>query len=120
GALRVDVGGGWVACGLGGGRGDGPAVLTTTIKESRRFVHPEDLSRIDGAAAEAQRSGGNWKAEYRVVAPPGHPHAGETRWIAVEGSVVRDAHGAPIQLFGVTRDITLSKRREQPLAQRTI
>jgi two-component sensor histidine kinase len=32
--------------------------------------------------------------------------------------MVRNARGAPMQLFGVTRDITLSKRAEQALADR--
>jgi PAS domain S-box-containing protein len=84
----------------------------------RRFVHPEDLKRIDGAIAEAQYTLGNRNAEYRVVPPAGHPYAGETRWVAVEGSIVCDAHGAPMQLLGVTRDITPSKRGEQALAER--
>jgi PAS domain S-box-containing protein len=52
------------------------------------------------------------------VPPPGHCHAGEARWVAVEGSIVRDVHGVPMQLLGVTRDITLSNRGEQALAER--
>jgi PAS domain S-box-containing protein len=118
GTFSADLATGKLACDLRAAQSHGHSVLPTTIKESRRFVHPEDLSRIDGAVAEAQRSGGNWKAEYRVVPPPGHPHASETRWIAVEGLVVRDAHGALMQLFGVTRDITLNKRGEQAIYER--
>src|SRR6516165_9389682 len=87
-----------------------------TIKESRRFVHPDDRDRIDAALAEAKRSGGRWNAEYRVLPPPDHPHAGETRWIAVESSIVRDRQGTPAGLLGVTRDITERKRAEQLLA----
>jgi PAS domain S-box-containing protein len=52
------------------------------------------------------------------VPPTGHCHAGEARWVAVEGSIVRDGHGVPMQLLGVTRDITLSNREEQALAER--
>jgi PAS domain S-box-containing protein len=89
-----------------------------TIKESRRFVHPDDLARIDAALAEAQRTGGVWNAEYRVVPPPNHPHAGETRWIAVESSITRDPQGAPVGLLGVTRDITERKHAEQTLVER--
>src|SRR5262249_57470787 len=83
---------------------------TITIKESRRFVYPDDRVRIDAALAEAKRSGGRWNAEYRVLPPPDHPHAGETRWIAVESSIVRDRQGTPAGLLGVTRDITERKR----------
>ena len=118
GAFSADLATGKLACDLRAAQSHGHSVPPTTIKESRRFVHPEDLKRIDGAIAEAEHTSGNWKAEYRVVPPPGHPHADETRWVAVDGSIVRDAHGAPMQLLGITRDITLSKRGEQELAER--
>jgi PAS domain S-box-containing protein len=118
GAFSADIATGQLACDQRAAQFHGHCVLPTTIRESRRFVHPEDLKRIDGAVAEAQRTRGNWKAEYRVVPPPGHPHAGETRWVAVEGSIVHDAHGAPMYLLGVARDITHSKRGERALAER--
>src|SRR5215467_9465065 len=118
GAFSADIATGQLACDQRAAQFHGHCVLPTTIRESWRFVHPEDLRRIDDAVAEAQRIRGNWKAEYRVVPPPGHPHAGETRWVAVEGSIVHDAHGVPVQLFGVARDITLSKRGEQALDER--
>src|SRR5262249_34658711 len=120
GAFSADLATGQLACDERAAQSHGHSVLPTPIKESRRFVQPEDLNRIDDAAAEAEHNRGNWRAEYRVVPPPGHPHAGETRWVAVEGSVVRDAHGTPVQLLGVTRDITLNKRGEQALVERTM
>ena len=70
--------------------------------------------------AEAQSTGGIWTAEYRVEHPAGRLHAGETRWVAVEGSIVRDAHGTAVGLLGVTRDITERKRTEQALAERNL
>ena len=118
GAFSADLTTGQFACDVRAGLFNGHTVPPTTIEESRRFVRPEDLSRVDGAIQEAQLARGNWKAEYRVVPPPGHPHAGETRWVAVEGSIVRDDRGAPAQLFGVSRDVTLSKLGEQALAER--
>jgi PAS domain S-box-containing protein len=118
GTFSADPATGRLAFDLRAAQFHGHSLLPTTIKESRCFVHPEDLKRIDGAVAKAQRTHGNWKVEYRVVPPAGHPHAGETRWVAVDGSIVRDAHDMPMQLLGVTRDITLSKRGEQALAER--
>ena len=88
-------------------------VPPTTIKDSRRFVHPDDLVHIDAALATAKATGSAWNAEYRVVHPPNLPHAGETRWVAVESSVLRDSKGAPIGLIGITRDITERKRAEE-------
>jgi PAS domain S-box-containing protein len=118
GAFSADLATGQLACDCRAAQFHGHSVLPTTIEESRCFVHRDDLKRIDSAIAEAQHTRGNWKAEYRVIPPPGHPHAGETRWVAVEGSIVRDAHGAFMQLFGVTRDITHHKRAEKVLAER--
>jgi PAS domain S-box-containing protein len=89
-----------------------------TIQESRRFVHPDDLMRIDAAVAEALRTGKVLNAQYRVVPPPNHLHAGEMRWIAAESSIVRNPQGTPVGLHGVTRDITHHKRAEQTLAER--
>ena len=97
----------------------GHNVPPVTMKEGRRFVRRDDLKRIDAALVEALRTASTWHAEYRVVPPPDHPHAGETRWIAVEGSIVRDPDGTPTGLLGVTRDITHHKRAEEALAERT-
>jgi PAS domain S-box-containing protein len=91
-----------------------------TIKEIRRFIPPDDRARIDAALAEAKRSGRRWNVEYRVLPPPNHPHAGETRWVAFESSVVRTHKGTPVGLLGVTRDITQRKRAEQALADQNV
>ena len=52
--------------------------------------------------------------------PDHHPHAGETRWVAVESSVVCDSQGNPKRLLGVTRDITHQKQAEQALVERNM
>jgi PAS domain S-box-containing protein len=89
-----------------------------TIKESWRFVHRDDLVQIDTAMVEACRSGGAWNAEYRVLHPPDHIYAGETRWVAVEASIVRNPQDAAVGLLGIARDITDRKRVEE--RQRTL
>ena len=116
GALSTDLATGRLEFDARAAQIHGHGTSTLTLKESRRFVHPDDRVRIDAALAEAKRSGGRWNAEYRVLPPPKHPHAGETRWIAVESSIVRDRQGTPAGLLGVTRDITERKRAEQSLA----
>jgi PAS domain S-box-containing protein len=91
----------------------------TTIEESRRFVHRDDLVRIDKAMGQASRARGTWNAEYRVLHPlSDHIYAGETRWVALDASIVRDQQGTPVGLLGVTRDITDRKRAEEH--QRTL
>jgi len=120
GAFSADFATGRLECDARTAQIHGHDVPPTTIKEVRRFVRPEDLARIDNAVAGAQCGGNVWNAEYRVVPPPGHRHAGETRWIAIESSVVCDAQGIPMGLLGVTRDITERKRAEQALADASV
>ena len=120
GAFSADLATGRFECDARVASIHGHDVQPTTIRESRRFVHPQDRIRIDAALAEAQRTGGIWNAEYRVKHPAGHLHAGETRWVAVEGTIVRDTRGTALGLLGVTRDITERKRTEQALAERNL
>jgi PAS domain S-box-containing protein len=116
GAFSADLATGRFECDAQTAQSHGHDVPPMTIKESRRFVHSDDRVRIDAALTEAKRRGGRWNAEYRVLPPPGHPHAGETRWIAVDSSIVRDPRGTPVELLGVTRDITECKRAKQAFA----
>jgi PAS domain S-box-containing protein len=79
----------------------------------RRFIQPDDRLRIDAALANAKRSGGKWNVEYRVLPPLDHAHAGETRWVSFESSIVPGRKGAPVGVLGVTRDITERKWADQ-------
>ncbi len=100
------------------GQQHGHAAPPETIEEVRRFIDTDDLLHIDKAFAGAHRDGGVCKAEYRVVYPPDHPQAGEVRWVAVEGTVVRNAAGRPVRLRGVTRDITKGRIADEGLRKR--
>src|SRR5262249_47699637 len=115
GAFSADFATGGLECDARAAQIHGQNLPPMTMKESMSFVHPDHLSRIYAALAEAQRTGGVWNVEYRVVPPPKHPHAGETRWVALESSITRDLQGAPVGLLGVTRDITVHKRTEVAL-----
>ena len=86
-----------------------------TLAEARPLIHPDDLPSLDAAFGASGRAGGNYKAEYRLAPIPGHTPAGDERWIAVEGTVVRRADGRPERLLGVTRDITERKQTEEKL-----
>jgi PAS domain S-box-containing protein len=117
GAFSMDLASGRLDCDARVAFIHGHSVPPTTIKDGRRFVHPEDRARIDAAFAEVERTGGTWNAEYRVVHPLDHPLAGETHWVAFDGSVVCTPEGAPVRLLGVARDITEHKRAERRLQQ---
>jgi PAS domain S-box-containing protein len=92
--------------------GHDPAAPPRTLAHARTLVHPEDLPRLDAAFAAARRTGAPCQAEYRVRVD-GTADPTRMRWVAVEGSVVRDAAGRPVRLLGVTRDITGRKRAEE-------
>ncbi len=76
-------------------------------------LHPEDLKTIadvekslivDGAARA------DW--EYRIVLPDG-----EVRWILTRAQCFRDAAGKPVQVAGVSVDVSERKRTEIALRQ---
>jgi len=115
GAFSVNLDTGGLECDARAAQIHGHNEPPKTLKEGRCFVHPDDRVLVDAAFAEAQRRGGVWNAEYRVVHPPGHPNAGEFRWVAFEGSIVRSGKDVPVRLLGVTRDITEHKHAEQRL-----
>ena len=89
-----------------------------TLAAARRFIHPEDLAGFDEAFAASKRDGASCKTEYRLAPTLAGAEPGQERWVAVEGTVVRDATGEAKRWLGVTRDITRRKRAEQALAQR--
>jgi PAS domain-containing protein len=79
GAFSADLATGQFDCDMRAALLHGHSRPPTTIKESRRFVHPDDLGRIDASVVEAKHTTrGIWKAEYRVMPPPNHSYAGET------------------------------------------
>jgi PAS domain S-box-containing protein len=86
-----------------------------TLAEARAFIHPDDLPALDAAFAASARTGGSYKAEYRLAPVSSHTNADQERWVAVEGTVVRGADGRKLRLLGVTRDITERKYAEQTL-----
>ena len=99
--------------------GYAPDALPNTLEAARRFIHPGDLPALDAAFSAAKRTGGSCKVEYRL-APTGGPNLCRERWVATEGTVVRDADGRPVQLLGVARDITERKQSERALAERNL
>jgi PAS domain S-box-containing protein len=120
GAFNLDLGSGALECDARTSWMHGHIVAPLTIKEGRRFVHPDDLARIDTAFAKVERTGGAWNAEYRVVYPSDHPLVGETHWIGFEGTVLCNTQGLPVRMLGIARDITQRKRAERALAERNV
>jgi PAS domain S-box-containing protein len=120
GAFSINLGTGELECDARAAQIHGHKIPPLTSKEVRRFIHPDDRARIDAGLAEFERAGGAWQAEYRVVHQPNEPYPAETRWVALDGSIIRNARGVPISLRGTVRDITQRKKAEQELAERNL
>ncbi|NUQ65930.1 MAG: PAS domain S-box protein [Pirellulales bacterium] len=74
-------------------------------------IHPEDLPRVL-AAVPALIETGRREWEYRFL-----DGSGTYRWVHVEGTLVRDAAGAPLEIIGCLMDVTDRKRYEQALRE---
>jgi PAS domain S-box-containing protein len=97
--------------------GCGPDARPQTLAQMRSQVHSEDLSNLDSAFAGWGRAGGRRRTEYRLAPYTDQERAGQERWVVMEGAVVCDAAGRPVQLLGVTRDITEGKHAEAKLQE---
>lgn len=80
-------------------------------KEWMESIHPEDRERIQRALTASLEENAPYDHEYRVVWPDGSIH-----WILNRGEVVRDEHGKPLTMLGISVDIT--GRKESELALR--
>jgi two-component system, cell cycle sensor histidine kinase and response regulator CckA len=74
-------------------------------------VHPDDRAMVQGEAARCLETNQDFRVEFR-----GPEKGRETRWYASHGQAFRDAAGQPVQMVGVTWDITARKKLEQERA----
>lgn len=75
-----------------------------------RYVHPDDLTRVNEAVEHCLRTGRNFDVEYRVVWQDG-----TQRHVHGQGTVRLDSSGRTTRLVGTVQDIT-----ERKLAERRI
>jgi PAS domain S-box-containing protein len=97
--------------------GYAPDVPQQSLAQMRSQVHPQDLCKLDGAFAGWESAGGRCRTEYRLAPRLDHERDGEERWVVMEGAIVRDAAGRPVQLLGVTRDITETRHAAAKLQE---
>jgi PAS domain S-box-containing protein len=92
---------------------DPPADLVGSYHVWRQAVHADDLDSAEQAHAAAERRGGPWTLEHRIV----RQDTGEVRWLSTYGHIIaRD--GARIST-GAAIDITERKRAEEKLEAQT-
>ena len=89
--------------------GVAPGAFTPSGKHLMAAIHPDDRGTL-ASAIEATRAGEPFDAEMRFV------HAnGETRFLNVQATTVRDAGGAVVRIVGTAHDITPRRRAQERL-----
>jgi two-component system, NarL family, sensor histidine kinase UhpB len=83
------------------------------LEDYMEAVHPDDRSLVQIRRGQLLDDVGSGDIEYRVVWPDGSVH-----WIFGRATVVRDAAGTAIRVYGTNADITARKRAEEELARR--
>ena len=75
-------------------------------------IHPEDRDRVVSTFSEwiAGTKINYHDVEYRIVRPDG-----TIRWIHERGVVTRDRSGRPVEVSGISTDITTAKQAQQTL-----
>ena len=88
-----------------------------TIDTFYERLHADDRQRTRDAIEHSIADRSPYDIEYRTVAPPSDPAAGQERWVRAIGYTAYDETGQPIRFDGVTVDITAQKRAVQALAE---
>jgi two-component system sensor histidine kinase UhpB len=83
------------------------------LEEYAGSVHIEDRERVMSGREKMVSGTGPADIEYRVVWPDGSIH-----WVSARATVVRDASGTPIRVYGTNADITERKQAEEELERR--
>ena len=71
-------------------------------------LHPDDRDVFRSVVGKPAQGDSNYDAEYRILLPDG-----QMRWISSHGRVEFDSAGKPIQVRGISHDITKRKEAEQ-------
>ncbi|MEX2440397.1 MAG: PAS domain-containing protein [Actinomycetota bacterium] len=72
-----------------------------------RSLHPEDTARAIRESAQADRTGGPYASEYRLIATDGR-----VVWLEDRASLISDPEGRPLFWHGVMFDVTARKEAE--------
>jgi len=75
-------------------------------------LHPADLAAMQQTGFATQRDCNSFQSDFRILRPDG-----EVRYIESFGHIVRDAHGTPVRVVGVNRDVSDRKQAEIALAE---
>ena len=77
-----------------------------------KYIHPEDVGKLDELNAEALSGAGTFQLEYRIIRP-----SGEVRTLYGQVKTFADESGTPIRMVGTLLDLTERKQLEEQLLQ---
>ncbi|HET7307163.1 MAG TPA: PAS domain-containing protein [Gammaproteobacteria bacterium] len=87
------------------------AEAPSTYEEFIELVHPQDQAAVRASLEKAVELHQPYRTEYRVTWRDGSLH-----WIEARGETRYDAAGMPVEMAGVTIDVTGRKRVEESLS----
>ena len=82
-------------------------MLDETFEAYENCIHPDDRPMLKDIIGRTLETGAPYEVEHRIVWP-----AGEVRWIACKGQVVKDQDGLHQRMLGIVQDITTRKQTE--------
>jgi PAS domain S-box-containing protein len=85
-----------------------PATFKVVRENIRAMIHPDDLERLQAAAASMSAGMRSVQIDFRVVQP-----GGGTRWCTGTAAASFDAAGKMVRVSGVTIDVTERKEAEE-------
>lgn len=89
-----------------------PSLPPPSYEDFSKLYTPESWQRLRQAVQETIRTGEPYELEVERVRPDG-----ETRWVQLRGTPVRNDAGRIIALHGTSQDVTERKRHEEALRQ---
>lgn len=89
-----------------------PSASAPSIAQIGDMLHPDDQPGMIAEFEAAERRGGEFTTEYRVIRPDG-----KVVWLASKGYVDTDATGKPTSARGINYDITSRKESELRLKE---
>jgi len=93
--------------------GDGASQQGHSHRDWLTAIHPDDRPAVEAALARTLQTGGHFALCCRM------PDAGgRWRWIDVRAGVRADGSGRPVEMSGVSVDITEQKNAEREIARR--
>jgi PAS domain S-box-containing protein len=81
--------------------------MADPVAWARQF-HPDDRARVRREYDRIERTGGDFRAEYRM-----YTRTGEIRWMRDEAALVRDPDGTPRYWQGIMFDVTAERESEE-------